>query len=79
MGKTIRQADIEKCAWVCEFYAKNGEVFLKNELVKTDAEKSFIQFTPLGIILGIMPWNYPFWQVFRWAAPSLMAGNVVVA
>ena len=80
MGKPILQseAEIEKCAWVCEFYADNGENFLKKEFVKTDADNSFVQFVPLGIILGIMPWNFPFWQVFRWAAPSLMAGNVCI-
>jgi len=80
MGKPIQQAEaeVDKCAWVCNFYAENGQDFLKSQVVGTDTEKSYVQFNPLGIILGIMPWNYPFWQVFRWAAPSLMAGNVAV-
>jgi len=80
MGKPIAQAEaeIEKCAWVCEFYADNGEKFLEKETVDTDADKSFVAFRPLGVILGIMPWNFPFWQVFRWAVPAIMAGNVCV-
>ena len=77
MGKPIAQsrAEIEKCAWVCEYYAENSEKFLADELVKTDASKSFVTFQPLGIVLAVMPWNFPFWQVFRFAAPALMAGN----
>jgi succinate-semialdehyde dehydrogenase/glutarate-semialdehyde dehydrogenase len=80
MGKPIKQAiaEIEKCAWVCEFYADNAEKHLANETVETDAQKSYISYEPLGVVLAIMPWNYPFWQVFRFAAPALMAGNVAV-
>ncbi len=78
MGKTINSAiaEVEKCAWVCRYYAEHAEQFLADELVDSDASKSMISFRPLGIILAVMPWNYPFWQVFRFAAPALMAGNV---
>lgn len=80
MGKPITQSrsEIEKCAWVCEYYAENTEKFLSAEEVKTDASRSWISFQPLGIVLAIMPWNFPFWQVFRFAAPGLMAGNAGV-
>jgi len=80
MGKPIRQgrAEVEKCAWVCEYYADNAFEMLKPEKIETDASKSFVSFQPLGVILAIMPWNYPFWQVFRFAAPGLMAGNAAV-
>jgi len=78
MGKPVRQgrAEVEKCAWVCDYYAENGAAFLSPEIVKTDAARSFVTFQPLGAILAVMPWNFPLWQVFRFAAPALMAGNV---
>ncbi len=80
MGKllTESEAEIEKCAWVCEYYAKQAEGFLKDDFVESDAGKSFIAYQPLGAVLAVMPWNFPFWQVFRFAAPAVMAGNVGV-
>ncbi len=77
MGKPIKQsyAEVEKCAWVCDYYADNAETFLADVIVDTDASNSFITFQPLGVVLAVMPWNFPFWQVFRFAAPNLMAGN----
>ncbi len=78
MGKTYKSAvaEVEKCVWVCRYYAENAEKFLADELVDTDASKSMISYRPIGIVLAVMPWNYPMWQVFRFAAPALMAGNV---
>jgi succinate-semialdehyde dehydrogenase/glutarate-semialdehyde dehydrogenase len=78
MGKPIVQseAEVEKCASVCEYYAEHGARFVQAEPVRTEAKKSYVRFDPLGPILAIMPWNFPFWQVFRFAAPALMAGNV---
>src|SRR6267142_4186759 len=78
MGKTYRSAVDEavKCAWGCRYYAENAERFLADEFVQTSASRSYIRYQPMGIILVVMPWNYPFWQVFRFIAPGLMAGNV---
>ncbi|MCX6153484.1 MAG: NAD-dependent succinate-semialdehyde dehydrogenase [Candidatus Kapabacteria bacterium] len=80
MGKPLAQglAEAEKCAWVCQFYAQNTEKFLKDQKVATEASSSYVTFNPLGVILAVMPWNFPFWQVFRFAAPTLMAGNTGV-
>jgi acyl-CoA reductase-like NAD-dependent aldehyde dehydrogenase len=80
MGKPIRQslAEIEKCAWVCDYYSEHAETFLRDELVPTEFRKSFISFEPLGVIACIMPWNFPFWQVMRFAVPVLTAGNVSI-
>ena len=77
MGKPIREAraEIEKCAWVCEYYAEQGPAFLADELIESDAGRSLVAWQPLGTVLAVMPWNFPFWQVFRFAAPALMAGN----
>jgi succinate-semialdehyde dehydrogenase/glutarate-semialdehyde dehydrogenase len=78
MGKNIAEAraEVEKCAKVCEYYAQNGEAFLKNEVIVTEAQLSYTAMQPIGPVLAIMPWNFPLWQVFRFAAPALMAGNV---
>src|SRR6202022_1915935 len=78
MGKTLRSAVDEavKCAWACRYYAENAERFLADEIVETTASRSYIRYQPLGAVLAIMPWNFPFWQVLRFAAPALMAGNV---
>ena len=80
MGKTFRSAVDEavKCAWVCRFYAENGEAFLADEVVNTPATRSYVRYQPLGAVLAVMPWNYPFWQVIRAAAPILTGGNVML-
>jgi succinate-semialdehyde dehydrogenase/glutarate-semialdehyde dehydrogenase len=77
MGKPIREAraEIEKCAWACEFYAAEGPAFLADEEIASDAGRSLVVYQPLGTVLAVMPWNFPFWQVFRFAAPALIAGN----
>jgi len=78
MGKPIKGAvgEAEKCAWVCRYYAETGRQHLADKLIETNAKKSYVRFEPLGPVLAVMPWNFPFWQVFRFAAPALMAGNV---
>lgn len=80
MGKLYRDAiaEAEKCAWVCRYYADEAPNFLSDQLKGSDASKSYVRFEPLGVILAIMPWNFPFWQVFRCAAPAIMAGNTVL-
>src|SRR5208337_2554808 len=80
MGKPVRDgvAEAQKCALGCDFYAEHAERFLAPEPVPTQARKSFVTFNPLGVVLAVMPWNFPFWQVFRFAAPALMAGNAAV-
>ena len=80
MGKSITEAEaeVEKCAWNCDFFAENAESFLRDEKVASNASESYVAFRPLGVVLAIMPWNFPYWQVFRFAAPALMAGNTTV-
>src|SRR4030081_3762611 len=80
MGKPIveAEAEVEKCAWNCDFYAEHAAHFLADEHVQTNASESYVAFEPLGVVLAIMPWNFPFWQVVRFAAPALMAGNGAV-
>jgi acyl-CoA reductase-like NAD-dependent aldehyde dehydrogenase len=80
MGKPIRESktEVEKCAWAMEYFADNGQIFMTDEIVNTDARKSFITFEPLGVVASIMPWNFPYWQALRFAAPSLIAGNTIV-
>lgn len=80
MGKSIREArtEIGKCASACDYYAIHTEKFLADEVIATDAGKSFVAYSPLGIILAVMPWNFPFWQVLRFAVPTIMAGNTVI-
>ena len=77
MGKPISEsrAEVNKCAWVCDYYAENAVDFLKDEIIPTDAQLSLVKHAPIGTVLAIMPWNFPFWQVFRFAAPTLVAGN----
>jgi succinate-semialdehyde dehydrogenase/glutarate-semialdehyde dehydrogenase len=77
MGKPIKEsiAEVEKCATVCEYYARHSADFLKDKIIETEASKSYVTYQPLGVILAVMPWNFPFWQVFRFLAPNLMAGN----
>ena len=80
MGKPVRQSkkEVQKCAQICDYYAKNATELLKDEIVDIGTEKSYVTFEPLGVIFGIMPWNFPFWQVFRFAIPAMCAGNVCV-
>jgi acyl-CoA reductase-like NAD-dependent aldehyde dehydrogenase len=80
MGKPIRQAvaEVEKCAWLCDYYSETAESFLRDELIPTEFRKSFVSFEPLGVVAGIMPWNFPFWQAMRFAVPALTAGNVEI-
>src|SRR5438445_5655664 len=78
MGKPIKAAvqESEKCAWVCRYYSEKAEGHLSDQVIETNASLSYVHFQPLGVVLAVMPWNFAFWQVFRFAAPALMAGNV---
>jgi succinate-semialdehyde dehydrogenase/glutarate-semialdehyde dehydrogenase len=80
MGKPLAQgrSEVEKCAWVCEYYAENAATFLADEPIETDASRSYVHYEGLGIVLAIMPWNFPLWQLFRFGAPALMAGNGIL-
>src|SRR5919198_3993576 len=80
MGRPIKdaRAEVEKCAWVMDYFADNGKMFITDEVINTDARKSVVTFEPLGVIGSIMPWNFPYWQALRFGAPSLMAGNTIV-
>ena len=80
MGRPIKEAraEVEKCAWVMDYFADNGKIFINDEVINSDARKSIVTFEPLGVIGSIMPWNFPYWQALRFAAPSLMAGNTIV-
>ena len=80
MGKAINdaRAEVEKCAWVMDYFADNGKTFINDEVINTDARKSIITYEPLGVLGSIMPWNFPYWQALRVAAPNLMVGNTIV-
>ena len=80
MGKPIKEAraEVEKCAWACKYYAEHGPAYLADDIVRTEAHKAFVAFRPLGVVLAVMPWNFPFWQVLRFAIPSLLAGNAAL-
>jgi len=80
MGKAIKEArsEVEKCAWAMEYFSDNGKIFATDEVINADARKTFVTFEPLGVIGSIMPWNFPYWQALRFAAPSLMVGNTIV-
>jgi succinate-semialdehyde dehydrogenase/glutarate-semialdehyde dehydrogenase len=80
MGKPFMESvsEIEKCAWVCDYFSEHAGIFLRHDKIATDASESYIVYDPIGTVLGIMPWNFPFWQVFRFAVPTLMAGNTVL-
>jgi succinate-semialdehyde dehydrogenase/glutarate-semialdehyde dehydrogenase/succinyl-CoA reductase len=80
MGKAIKEAraEVEKCAWAIEYYADNGQILSTDEVINTDARKTVIRFQPVGVIGSIMPWNFPYWQALRFAAPSLIVGNTIV-
>ena len=80
MGKPLAEGagEIQKCAWACEYYADNAEEFLADEVIESDASRSFVTYQPIGVVLAIMPWNFPFWQVIRFAAPTLTAGNTAI-
>ncbi len=80
MGKSITEAEaeVEKCAWTCDYFAENAEKMLADQVIKANAQESYVAFRPLGVVLAVMPWNFPYWQVFRFAAPGLMAGNVAI-
>ena len=80
MGKPITQsyAEIDKCIWLCEYYSEYAESFLRDEILPTEFRKSFVTFEPLGIVAGIMPWNFPFWQAMRYLVPTLIAGNATI-
>jgi len=80
MGKPLKQGEteIEKCAATCDYYAEHAQHFLRSEPIETEARKSYVAYRPLGVVLAVMPWNFPFWQVFRFVAPALMAGNAGV-
>ena len=80
MGKPLAEGEgeVQKCAWVCDYYAENAAEFLADEVIESDASRSFVTYQPLGVVLAIMPWNFPLWQVIRFAAPTLTAGNAAI-